>query len=252
VGTLDGKVALVTGAGRGIGQATAELLAARGATVIVNDLREQAAAATVSCIQDAGGRAEAGIADIMSVEQVEDLFARISSRHGGVDILVNNAGGAPAVAAWQRVADSSIDDWMGFLTLNLVSAFTCSRAALPTMIERRRGHIVCVGSISGTNGQVMGSAYAAAKAGLSGLVASIAKEYAADGVSCNGIIVGNAPHPSRSTERQDQLDSFVHLGRVGECSEFASAIGFLCSEESSYMSGAMIPVDGGFHRSNLL
>lgn len=252
MGSLDGKVALVTGAGRGIGQATAELLADRGATVIVNDVREDAASETVAAIRKDGGRAEPGIADITSAEQVDDLFASISLRHGVVDILVNNAGGGPPGVAWQRVADSTVDDWVDFLMLNLVAAFMCSRAALPAMVQRGRGHIVCIGSISGTNGQVMGSAYSAAKAGLDGLVASISKEYAEKGVSCNGIIVGNAPHPSRTDERQKELDNYVHLGRVGDYSEFASAIGFLCSEESSYMSGTMMPVDGGFHRFNLL
>jgi NAD(P)-dependent dehydrogenase (short-subunit alcohol dehydrogenase family) len=249
---LDDKIALVTGSGRGIGRATARLLASRGATVIVNDVNEQAVSAVVSEIRSAGGNAAPGVADIMACEQVDDLFAEVAQRHGGVDILVNNAGGAPPGASWSRLADSSVEDWLGFLNLNLVAAFTCARAALPSMLARGRGHIVCVGSISGTNGQVLGSAYAAAKAGLSGLVASIAKEYAADGVSCNGIVVGNAPHPTRTAERQTQLDSYVHLARVGRYEEFAATIAFLCSEQSSYMSGAMIPVDGGFHRFNLL
>jgi NAD(P)-dependent dehydrogenase (short-subunit alcohol dehydrogenase family) len=120
------------------------------------------------------------------------------------------------------------------------------------MLAAGRGHIVSVGSISGTNGQRAGAGYAAAKAGLVALVASIAKETAAQGVSCNGIIVGNAPFPGRTQERQAELDSYVHLGRAGHHSEFAAAIAFLCSEDSSYLSGAVIPVDGGFHRFNTL
>jgi NAD(P)-dependent dehydrogenase (short-subunit alcohol dehydrogenase family) len=249
---FENQTALVTGSGRGIGSATARLLAERGATVIVNDVNEEAAAETVATIQSSGGRAVMGAADITVPEQVEHLFAEVTASHGGVDILVNNAGGAPPGASWQRVADASIDEWIDFLNLNLVAAFTCARAAIPSMVERGRGHIVCVGSISGTNGQVHGSGYAAAKAGVGALVASIAKEYARDGISCNGIIVGNAPHPTRTAERQAQLDSYVHLARVGGYDEFAGAIAFLCSEDSSYMSGVMMPVDGGFHRFNLL
>lgn len=252
MGVLDGKIALVTGAGRGIGRATAELLAARGATVVVNDVNEAAASEASEAITRAGGRAEPGIADLMEPDQIDNMFAGIARRHGGVDILVNNAGGAPAGVSWRPVADSTVEDFVGFLELNLVAAFSCARAALPVMVERGRGHIVCVGSISGTNGQVQGAGYAAAKAGLTGLVASIAKEYAGKGVSSNGIIVGNAPHPSRTADRQKQLDSYVHLARVGHHREFAAAIAFLCSEESSYMSGVMMPVDGGFHRFNLL
>jgi NAD(P)-dependent dehydrogenase (short-subunit alcohol dehydrogenase family) len=249
---FENKTALVTGSGRGIGRATAKLLAACGATVIVNDVNEDAAAETVAIIRDSGGQAVPGVADITAPGQVERLFADVRTAHGGVDILVNNAGGAPPGASWQRVADASIEDWVGFLNLNLVAAFTCARLAIPAMLERGRGHIVCVGSISGTYGQVLGSGYAAAKAGLTALVASIAKEYGSDGISCNGIVVGNAPHPTRTAERQAQLDSYVHLARVGGYDEFAAAVAFLCSEESSYMSGAMMPVDGGFHRFNLL
>lgn len=249
---LDSKVALVTGSGRGVGRATARLLASRGATVLVNDVNEDAITDTVATIRDEGGTAAPYLADVTVPEQVQTIVDRAQSDHGGVDILVNNAGGGPPGGGWNKVEDASVEDWMGFLSLNLVSVFLCTRAVLPHMRKSGRGHIVCVGSISGTNGQRHGSGYAAAKAGISGLVASVAKEYATDGVSCNGIIIGNAPHPSRSEGRQDELDRYVHLGRVGAYEEFASAIGFLCSEESSYLSGAMIPVDGGFHRFNLL
>ncbi|MFV2020168.1 SDR family NAD(P)-dependent oxidoreductase [Micromonospora sp. LOL_023] len=247
-----GKVALVTGAGRGIGRATALRLAAEEATVIINDINPDGIAETLAAAAELPGRAVAGQADITSADQVASLVAEVADRHGPIDILVNNAGGALPGAQWAPVADATLDDWTGFLTLNLTSAFLCARAVLPGMLAAGRGHVVGVGSISGTNGQVDGAAYAAAKAGMSALVASIAKEYAARGVSSNGIIVGNAPFPSRPPQRQDHLDRAVHLGRVGGYHEFAAAIAFLCAEDSSYLSGAMIPVDGGFHRSNLL
>ncbi len=247
-----GKVALVTGSGRGVGRATALRLAGEGATVVVNDVNAEAIAETIALVSDAGGAAVAGRADVTNAAEVADLVATVVAERGGLDILVNNAGGALPGARWTAVADTSDEDWAGFLALNLTSAFLCARAAIAPMLARGRGHIVSVGSISGTNGQVSGAGYAAAKAGLSALVASIAKEYGRRGISSNGIIIGNAPFPNRPQQRQDELDSYVHLGRVGAYAEFAAAIAFLSSEDSSYLSGAMIPVDGGFHRSNLL
>lgn len=251
-GRFTGKVALVTGSGRGIGRATALRLAGEGATVVVNDVDSGRVAATVAAIRDGGGEAVPGTADITSPEEVEALVREATAARGAVDILVNNAGGALPGARWSAVADTTLEDWEGFLRLNLTSAFLCARAVLPGMLSRGRGHIVAVGSISGTNGQVNGAAYAAAKAGLTALVASIAKEYGRRGVSSNGIIVGNAPFPGRTETRQKELDRAVHLARVGQYEEFASAIAFLCSQDASYLSGAMIPVDGGFHRSNFL
>lgn len=243
---------MVTGAARGIGRATAIRLAAEGATVVVNDVNEDGIGEVVATIERAGGSAVPGPADVTSEAAVADLVHRVGEEVGTVGILVNNAGGAVPGARWAQVQDTTVADWQSFIALNLTSAFLCSRAVLPGMLGRGRGHIVSVGSISGTNGQVAGAAYAAAKAGLCALVASLAKDHAAAGISSNGIIVGNAPFPSRAKERQDQLDSYVHLGRVGRYEEFAAAIAFLCSEDSSYLSGAMVPVDGGFHRFNLL
>lgn len=242
---FDGKVALVTGAARGIGRATAVRLASEGATVVVNDVNAEGIDEVVAALD---GRGIAGLADVTLEAAVGALVERV----GPVDILVNNAGGGLPGAAWATTRDSTLADWEGFLALNLTSAFLCSRAVLPGMVDRGRGHIVSVGSISGTYGQRSGVGYAAAKAGLEALVASIDKDHAAEGISSNGIVVGNAPFPTRPAGRQAELDGYVHLGRVGRHDEFAAAIAFLCSEESSYLSGAMVPVDGGFHRFNLL
>jgi NAD(P)-dependent dehydrogenase (short-subunit alcohol dehydrogenase family) len=252
VSRFGGKVAIITGAGGGIGRATAARLAAEGATVVINDVNGPAIDAAVGAITATGGRAVAGLADITSEEAVQSLVDRTVADHGRVDILVNNAGGAMPGTNWGPVETSTLADWNGFLALNLTGPFLCTRAVLPSMLARGRGHIVSVGSISGTNGQTGGAGYAAAKAGLEALVSSVAKEVGARGISCNGIVVGNAPHPTRTPERQDLLDSWVHLDRVGRHDEFAAAIAFLCSEDSSYLSGTMIPVDGGFHKFRML
>jgi NAD(P)-dependent dehydrogenase (short-subunit alcohol dehydrogenase family) len=249
---FDGRVAIVTGAARGIGRATAMRLASEGAAVVVNDVDDDAITDAVRAIADLGAWAMPGRADVTDETQVDALVQRVLAERGRVDILVNNAGGAMPGSAWTPVRDTSTEDWQRFLALNLTSAFLCSRAVIAPMLEHGYGRIVCVSSISGTNGQRSGAGYAAAKAGLTGLVASLAKESAAQGVRVNGVILGNAPHPTRTEERQAVLDQWVHVGRVGAYEEFAAAIAFLGSDDASYLSGAMVPVDGGFHRFNQL
>lgn len=249
MGRFEGRVALVTGSGRGIGRATAIRLAAEGATVVINDVNADAIAETVAHV---GARARPGLADVCSEDAVNELVARVVRDEGHLDIVVNNAGGALPGATWATIADATLADWDSFVRFNLTSAFLCSRAALASMRARGWGRIVCVCSISGTHGQRGGAAYAAAKAGLIGFVASLAKEEAARGIAANGVIIGNAPHPTRTPERQALLDQWVHTGRVGSYDEFAAAIAFLCSDDASYLSGSMIAVDGGFSRFNQL
>jgi len=249
---FENKVAIITGGAGGIGRATALRFASEGAIVVVNDVDDERIADAVAALQGLPGRGVAGRADITSEREVANLVDTVVRDHGGIDILINNAGGMLPGAKWSTVADCSLDDWNSFLALNLTGPFLMSRAVIPSMLARGRGHIVSVSSISAVNGQIAGAAYAAGKAGLTGLTASLAKEVAAKGINVNGIIIGNAPFPNRDPERQALLDSWVHLGRVGERSEFAAVIAFLCSEDASYLSGTMVPVDGGFHRFNLL
>lgn len=249
---FENKVAIITGGAGGIGSGTARRLASEGATVVINDVDDTRIAAALATLDGLPGRGVAGRADITSEAEVAALVDRIVRDEGRVDILVNNAGGMLPGSAWSTVEQCSLADWNSFLALNLTGAFLMSRAVLPSMLAQGRGNIVSVSSISATNGQIAGSAYAAAKAGLHALTASLAKEVGPRGVHVNGIIVGNAPFPGRDPARQALLDSWVHLGRVGDHAEFAAAIAFLCSEDSSYLSGAMLPVDGGFHRFNLL
>lgn len=249
---FENKVAIITGGAGGVGRATAARFASEGATVVINDVDDARIADAIASLDGLAGRGVAGKADVTSEAQVGELVDRVVRDHGGVDILINNAGGMMPGAQWSTVADCSLADWNSFLALNLTGPFLISRAVLPSMLSRGRGHIVSVSSISATNGQIAGSAYASGKAGLHAFTASLAKEVAAKGINVNGIIIGNAPFPNRDPARQALLDSWVHVGRVGRHSEFAAVIAFLCSEDASYLSGAMVPVDGGFDRFNLL
>ncbi len=260
---LAGRVALVTGAGQGIGRATAHRLADDGATVAVNDLDADRAANVVAELEAAGHPALAAPADVTDEAAVTAMVELVAGRLGPVDVLVNNAGGAPsgttwgsagdsaAAAQWASVLDTPAAQFEAFLRLNLVSAYLCAQACLPGMLALGGGRIVCVSSIVAETGQRNGAGYAVGKAGLHALVASLAKEVGGAGIGVNGVVISNAPHPVRTAERQVVLDEATHLGRVGSYEEFAAAIAFLAGPDSSYLSGAMVPVDGGTHRNTL-
>lgn len=249
---LDGRVALVTGSGRGIGRATVLHFAARGAAVVVNDVDAGRVRSVVGEVEAGGGRALGAVADVTDADAVTAMVERAESALGPVDVLVNNAGGAPTGASWGRFEDAAIGDLFAFVTFNLGSAMVCTRAVIRSMLDRGWGKVVCVSSISATWGQQGGTGYAAGKAGLHGFVRSVAKEVAARGVNVNGVVVGCAPHPTRTPEREALINQWNHFGRHGTTDEFAAAIGFLCSDAASYISGTMLEVDGGITKFNLL
>jgi NAD(P)-dependent dehydrogenase (short-subunit alcohol dehydrogenase family) len=249
---LEGRVALVTGSGQGIGRATVRRLAAEGARVAVNDVVAERVERVVQEIAEAGGTAVAAPGDVTDRAVVGSMVGSIAERLGPVEILVNNAGGAPPGAAWSVFAEASLDDLSRFVEFNLGSALLCTRAVINPMIQRGWGKVVCVSSISATWGQRAGVGYAAGKAGLHGFVRSLAKEVAVAGVNANGVVIGCAPHPSRTPEREALINTWNHFGRHGTYEEFASAIAFLCSDDASYLSGTMLEVDGGITKFNLL
>lgn len=243
--TLDGRIALVTASGRGIGRATALRLAARGAAVAINDVVQERVDDVVGEIVGSGGAAVGVCCDVTDRQAVSSMVQTVSDRLGPIDILVNNAGGAPPGAQWSRFEESSLDDIFSFLEFNLGSALICTRAVINSMVERRWGKVVCISSISAVLGQQAGIGYAAGKAGLHGFVRSLAKEVAPANVNVNGVIIGCAPHPTRTAEREELINGWNHFHRHGRYEEFGSAISFLCSDDASYLSGTMVEVDGG-------
>jgi 3-oxoacyl-[acyl-carrier protein] reductase len=248
---LQGKVALVTGAaGLGIGTCTARRLAAQGARVYLNGLREEPLAKLAREIEAAGGSAEPIAADVGDPEEVERLAAAIHERGDGLDILVHNAARG---AAHERVDRLSLAAWHEDLGVILTGAFLCTRALVGPMIARRSGRILFVSSSAGLRGS-WGRAvsYAAAKAGLHGMTVRLALELGEFGITVNAVAPSqiDTPRARRGGRRTDaSLREYaraqVPLGRVGEPLDVAALLGFLASDEASYLTGQIFVVDGG-------
>lgn len=235
------KVALVTGASRGIGRATAARLAADGFDVAITYSSDaDGAAETVKAVEAAGGRSLAIQSDVRDVAAVESVFEQVSEQLGPVAVLVNNAGVRRDGLA-VRLSD---EQWTETIDANLTGAFNCSRAALRQMMRERWGRIVMVSSVSGMHGNPGQSAYGASKAGLIGLARTLAKEYARKNITVNCVAPG--PVATAMTEGLvERLTEEVPAGRAGEPEEIAAAISFLVSDEAGYVTGAVLPVDGG-------
>ena len=242
---LDGRRALVTGASRGIGRATAEALAAAGAAVAINYARSRdEAEATAAALRATGAEVEVIQADVADATQVEAMFAHLRARWDGVDIVVNNA----AVARDGLVMLMSPETWDDVLAVNLRGAFLCARQALRPMIRRRWGRIVNVVSPAALLGQEGAANYAAAKGGLLSFTKSLAREVGRYGITVNAVCPGLvdtrliADMPAALRERH--LGQ-IPLGRFGAAEEVAQAIRFLASPAAAYVSGATLAVDGG-------
>ncbi len=237
--------ALVTGASRGIGRAIAVALAASGHRVacgFVNDA--DGAAETVAAITTAGGEASAIRVDVTVVDSVDAAFTQVEKGFGPVTTLVNNAG----VTADGLVARMSDDQWAKVLTTNLTGAFHTIRRATPKMMRARGGRIVNVSSVSGLMGAPGQANYSSAKAGLVGLTRALARELAPRNITCNIVAPGpivTAMTDTMPPEWRSAMELTVPLGRLGTPEEVAAAVDFLCSEAAGYVTGAIIPVDGG-------
>ena len=243
--TLEGKIALVTGASRGIGAAIARRLGAQGATVWVNYMGSEAAAnACVSDIGACGSSAFAVQADVGDPAQCTALVERVVAESGRIDILVNNAG----ITRDGLLVRMSDEDWDAVIRTNLTSVFSCTRAAARPMMKQRGGSIVNVASVVGIMGNAGQANYVAAKAGVIGLTKTTARELASRGVRCNAVAPGfietdmTAELPEAA--RAGAL-AMIASGRFGTAEDVASAVSFLASDEAAYITGQVIAVDGG-------
>jgi NAD(P)-dependent dehydrogenase (short-subunit alcohol dehydrogenase family) len=193
-----GRSALVTGAARGVGLATAEVLARDGAGLALNDVNAEALAATAEALRRHGGKVTAHVGSVTDPAFIAEMAAEANRLHGKIDLLANNAGGGPPGVPWAEFADSKMADFRALFEMNFFSQAMVLHALLPGMLERGYGKVVCISSISAVLGQEAGSAYAAGKMALHGLVSSVAKEVGRRGVNINAAILGNPPHPSRT------------------------------------------------------
>jgi len=245
---LSGRVALVTGAGSGIGAATAVALAAQGAAVAINYHRNESGAEKVrQQIVAAGGRAITAQADVTKTEDVSALVARTVAELGPVDILVNNAG---SLVERLKLLELTEERWDDVINLNLKSAFLCAQTVAASMIERKAGAIINVSSIAGRNGGALGSIhYSTAKGGLITMTKGLAKELAPHGIRVNSVspgVIATPFHEQFSTpEAMKAYANAIPLGRVGAPEEVASVIAFLASDAASYIVGETIEINGG-------
>jgi 3-oxoacyl-[acyl-carrier protein] reductase len=241
---LEGQVALVTGGARGIGAAIARRLAEHGANVAIVDVVD-AGAETARELEEATGRATAFVrADIAKEDEARAAVSTVEATLGPVDILVNNAG----ITRDGLALVMSEGDWDAVLAVNLKGAFLMSKAVLRGMIKRRRGSIVSISSVVGRRGNAGQVNYSAAKAGLIGLTKSLAREVASRNVRINAVAPGYIETEMTAALDESARNAIVNqipLGRIGTPEAVAAAVAFLVSDSASFITGAVLPVDGG-------
>jgi meso-butanediol dehydrogenase / (S,S)-butanediol dehydrogenase / diacetyl reductase len=243
---LRDRVAIVTGAASGIGQAIAMRAAREGASVVVADIAAEHGQATVAEIEQMGSQAMFVEADVASAQDTQRAVAATLAAYGRIDVLVNNA----AIGGGDDILDTDEATWDRVVAVVLKSVYLCSRAALPSMLEQRRGAIVNISSVNGLYG-LGEEAYSAAKAGVINLTQNLAIRYAERGVRVNVICPGTVRTPiwqtrvDRAPDIFDRLQAWYPVGRVGEPDDIAAAAVFLASDEASFINGAVLPVDGG-------
>jgi len=242
---LTNRVALVTGASRGIGRAIAQRLAAQGA-VVVAAARGDNARDTAERIVAAGGRAQALSVDVTDTAALEKVPAGVVERHGRLDIIVSNAG----ITRDQLLMRMKREDWDAVIATNLTATFVLAQAAMRPMLKQRGGRIIAVGSVVGQTGNAGQANYAASKAGLIGFCKALAREVASRGVTVNVIAPGFiATDMTRAIADKAQADwsAQIPLGRLGTVDDVAAAACYLASDEASYIRGHVLAVNGGMY-----
>lgn len=243
---FEGRVALVTGASRGIGEAVARRLAAEGASVVVAARTAEALARVVGEIARAGGKAAALPLDLAQVSSIEAAVKGALEAHGQLDVLVNNAG----VTEDNLLLRMSKEAWDTVLATNLTGVFLLTQAVARSMLRRRYGRIVNVTSVVGMMGNAGQANYAASKAGLIGFTKSVARELASRNITCNAVAPGfiaTAMTEKMTQETRETLSGQIPLARLGTPEDVAGAVAFLASEEASYVTGHVLNVSGGLY-----
>ena len=245
---FEGKVALITGGGSGIGRATAIGFASEGAKVVIDDINSEGGEETLRMIKSAGGEAIFFKADISKAAEVEALVQKTIETYGRLDCAFNNAGvGEPL----KRMGKTSEDNWDRVMATNLKGVYLCMKYEIPHMYKQRKGAIVNTASMAGLKGLAGQAAYVASKHGVVGLTKSAAIEYATTGIRINAVCPGviNTPLIARGLKDRPYLEkSYVQMepiGRLGKPEEIAAAVLWLCSDEASFVVGSVFPVDGG-------
>ena len=242
---LADRVALVTGASRGIGRAIARALASRGAKVVAA-ARGENASAVVDEIKGSGGSAESLALDVTEDGAADRALGGLLERHGRIDILVNNAG----IARDQLMLRLKREDWDAVLATNLTAAFALTQAALKPMIRQRRGRIISISSVVGQAGNAGQANYAASKAGLIGFTKAVALEVASRGITANVVAPGLVETDMTreiADKAREQWESRIPLRRLGTPEDIAAAVCFLASDEASYITGQVLAVNGGMY-----
>ncbi len=241
-----GQVAVVTGAGRGIGQAIAESLAGLGVDIAVVDLGAEDAGAVAGTLAAKGVRAVPVVADVSNADSVKEMFGTVVKEFGGLDILVNNAG-ITRDALLLRMKE---EDWDSVMDVNLKSVFLCSKEAVKIMSKRRYGRIVNIASVVAFMGNPGQANYSASKAGIVGLTKTIAKEYAGRGITSNAVAPGfiaTAMTEKLPDNVKEEMLKAIPMGRMGTTQDVAAAVAFLASPDAGYITGQVVHVNGGMY-----